>query len=366
VIAAGGTGGHLYPAVALAREFMRQDPKTRVVFVGTERGLETKVLAHEGLDLVKINALPVMGIGLTRSVKGLLSLPRSIRQSLGVLRERRADVVIGIGGYTTPPVLAAAALRRIPCAILEPNAYPGMANRALGPLVDVVFVAFESARRHFRSDRVRVVGTPIRRAFLDRKTVEAPESASKIVLIFGGSQGARAINEAIIDALPRLSSLKHRIKIVHQTGEADIARVRKAYEAAALDAEIQPYLFDMPAVLGQADLVVCRAGAVTLAELTACGKPAILIPLPHAIYQHQERNARFMESAGAVEVLLQDELSGVTLATRIDVLLNDPGRLAKMADSSRRLGRLDAAEVIVQDCRNLVEAKVHTDHDHGP
>jgi UDP-N-acetylglucosamine--N-acetylmuramyl-(pentapeptide) pyrophosphoryl-undecaprenol N-acetylglucosamine transferase len=358
VIAAGGTGGHLYPAVALAREFIRQDPKTSIVFVGTDRGIETKVLAHEGLELVKIDALPVMGIGLARSLKGMLSLPRSVRQSLDVLRARQTDLVIGIGGYTTPPVIAAAALRRIPRVILEPNAYPGMANRALGPLADLVFVAFEAAGRHFRSARVRVVGTPIRRAFLEGAMLERPSPGTKTLLVFGGSQGARAINEAMMEALPKLTSFKGRIKIVHQTGEADASRVSKAYQLSGLDADVLPFLFDMPAVLKRADLVVSRAGAVTVAELTACAKPAILIPLPQAIYQHQERNARFMESAGAVEVLLQGELTGGTLATRIEVLLNDPARLATMAMCSRRLGRLDAADVIVRDCHDLVKVKV--------
>ena len=354
VIAAGGTGGHLYPAIALAREFMRQEPKTDILFVGTQRGIETKVLAHERLDLVKITALPVMGLGLGRSLKGLLSLPRSVWQSLCVLRQRQADLVIGIGGYTTPPVIAAAAMLRVPRVILEPNAYPGMANRALGPMAHRVFVAFESAGRHFNGARVRLVGTPIRRAFLADISRETTTRGRKTLLIFGGSQGARAINDAMIEALPRLAALKDRLTIVHQTGEADAARVAQAYHSSGLVAEVLPFLFDMPCVVHRADLVVARAGAVTVAELTACGKPALLIPLPQAIYQHQERNARLMEAAGAVEVLLQGELTGLTLGSRIEALLSDPARLATMAANSHRLGRRDAAEVIVRDCRDLV------------
>jgi UDP-N-acetylglucosamine--N-acetylmuramyl-(pentapeptide) pyrophosphoryl-undecaprenol N-acetylglucosamine transferase len=359
VIAAGGSGGHLYPAVALAREFLRQEPTTGILFVGTERGIETKVLAHEALELVKIKAAPVMGLGLLRSLKGLLSLPRGIWASAGLLRRRRADLVIGIGGYTSPPVLFAAALRRIPRVILEPNAYPGMANRVLAPLADLIFVAFESARAHFPAARLRLVGTPIRRAFLDPAS-RTTSSGRKTLLIFGGSQGARAINDAMVKALPivdSVTSLKDRLRIVHQTGEADYARVMAAYEEAGLEAQVLPFLFDMPGVLRGADLVVSRAGAVTIAELTACGKPAILIPLPQAIYQHQERNARVLQAAGAAEVLLQAELTGDLLASRIQTLLSDAARLGRMAVASRRLARLDAAEAIVRNCRELLKER---------
>jgi UDP-N-acetylglucosamine--N-acetylmuramyl-(pentapeptide) pyrophosphoryl-undecaprenol N-acetylglucosamine transferase len=354
VIAAGGTGGHLYPAVALAREFLHQDPKAGILFVGTERGIETKVLAHEALELVKINAKPVMGLRPLGSLKGLLSLPRSVWQSLRLLGRYHADLVIGIGGYTAPPVLTAAALRRIPRVILEPNAYPGMANRALAPLAHLIFVAFEAARRHFPSERVKLVGTPLRRAFLE-SSVQQVASGWKTVLIFGGSQGSRAINEAMIQALPHLSSLKGQAHIIHQTGEADHARVKAAYDASGLNAEVLPFLFEMPMALRDADLVICRAGAVTVAELTACGKPAVLIPLPQAIYQHQERNARVLEAAGAAEVLLQDRLTGDLLAGRIRSLLGDAARLTAMGRASRGLARLDAAEAIVRDCVELVK-----------
>jgi UDP-N-acetylglucosamine--N-acetylmuramyl-(pentapeptide) pyrophosphoryl-undecaprenol N-acetylglucosamine transferase len=361
VIAAGGTGGHLYPAVALAREFLRQEPKSEMIFIGTERGIETKVLAHEGLELIKIAALPVMGIGLVRSVRGLLALPRAVWQSAAVLRRRRPDLVIGIGGYSSPPVLVAAALLRIPRVILEPNAYPGMANRASGPLAHRVFLAFESAAPHFSPTRVRLVGTPIRRAFLEARheTVLGSGGAHtrQTLLIFGGSQGAHAINQAVVEALPYLGLHKDRISIIHQTGEKDLASVKTAYETSGLEAQVLPFLFDMPEVLRRASLVVSRAGAVTVAELTACGKPAILVPLPTAIYQHQERNARVMESAGAAEVLLQRELTGTTLAERIDRLLYTAGRLEVMAAASRALGRTDAAEVIVQQCRDLVRRR---------
>lgn len=361
VIAAGGTGGHLYPAIALAREFLRQDPAATILFVGTTRGIEGKVLPHEGFELRTIAARPVMGGGWSKVLAGLWSLPAAVRQSIAILRARRADLAIGIGGYTSPPVLVAAWLLRCPRVILEPNAFPGMANRALGPLVDRVFLAFESAARHFPRAKVRVVGTPIRRAFVESAPAEPagsrPAGGGRTLLIFGGSQGARAINQAVMDALPRLRALQPGLSIIHQTGEADHARVTEAYEAAGVRGQVAPFLFDMPALVHAADLIVARAGAVTIAEITACGKPAILIPLPHAIHQHQLRNAEVLREAGAAVLLPQGELTGARLAETIEEVLRDNTRLHDMGARSRTLGRSDSAEVVVGECRALVGAR---------
>lgn len=355
VIAAGGTGGHLYPAVALAREFLRQDPATRVVFVGTARGIEAKVLAHEGFELVMIAAQPVMGRGFLRAAGALLSLPLGLWQSLSLLRARRATLVLGVGGYTSPPVLLAARLLGLPRAILEPNAYPGMANKVLGPIADVVFVTFREAAGHFAPAKVRVTGMPVRQTFLEPGTGGASATPGRrTLLVFGGSQGARAINEAMIAALPHLAALRGQLAIVHQTGEADHARVTAAYEAAGVPADVVPFLFEMPKALRAADLVVSRAGAMTLAELTVCGKPAILIPLPHAIYQHQAHNARVLAEAGGAVVLPQQELTGARLAQEVTTLLRDPERLRVMGERSRTLGKTDAADTIVRECLKLV------------
>lgn len=364
VIAAGGTGGHLYPAVALAREFLRQDPRTAILFIGTSRELEKKVLTHEGFELKKILAWPVMGIGIRRAAVALLVLPVGLYQSLRILSSRQADLVIGIGGYTSPPVLVAASLLGIRRVILEPNANPGMANKVLAPLADIIFVAFEAAGRSFTRSKVRVVGTPIRRAFLEPGSVvspgspeEAPAAArgiQKTLLVFGGSQGAHAINTAMVAALPHLDTLRTSLSVIHQTGEADYESVKAAYEAAGFKGQVVPFVFDMPRALRSADLVVSRAGAVTVAELTACGKAAVLIPLPHAIYRHQDRNAQVMESGGAAVVLSQESLSGLRLARTIETLLHDPDRLRDMEARSRALGRLDSAETIVRECVALV------------
>jgi UDP-N-acetylglucosamine--N-acetylmuramyl-(pentapeptide) pyrophosphoryl-undecaprenol N-acetylglucosamine transferase len=355
VFAAGGTGGHLYPAVALAREFLRQDPATRVLFVGTARGIEAKVLAHEGFELTMIAAQPVMGHGFLRAAGALLSLPRGLWQSLALLRQRRVSLVLGVGGYTSPPVLLAARLLGLPRAILEPNAYPGMANKVLGPIADAVFVTFRDAARYFPAAKVRVTGMPVRRGFEGPSAEGSADAATlRTLLVFGGSQGARAINDAMIGAMPQWAAMRGQLAIVHQTGETDHARVKAAYERAGVQAEVVPFLFEMPKALRSAELVVSRAGAMTLAELTACGKPAILIPLPHAIYQHQAHNARVLADAGGAVMLPQQELTGGRLAQEVSALLRNPERLRVMGERSREMGRPDAAQAIVRECLQLI------------
>jgi len=356
VIAAGGTGGHLYPAIALAREFVRRDPSVRICFVGTARGIESRVLAHEGFELVLITAKPVMGKGLLDVLRGVLSVPIGIWQSLKILQQRRANLVIGVGGYTSPTMLVAAALKGIARVILEPNAYPGLANKAVAPLAQRIFLAFESAGASFDKQKVRVVGTPIRQEFLvqSNKHSVSTQPKGQHLLIFGGSQGAKAINSTVLEGLALLSERLPGLTITHQTGEADLERVTAAYRARSIPANVVPFLYDMSAVLRTADLVVARAGAMTIAELTACGKAALLIPLPTAIYDHQMKNARAMEAAGGAIVLPQAGLSGVQLVEQIVAILSNPTRLSAMQNKSLEMRRIDAGEVIVNECYALM------------
>jgi len=354
VIAAGGTGGHLYPAVALAREFLRRDPATKVLFVGTARGLESNVLAHEGFDLALISAKPVMGKGPWGAVTGLCAMPVSLWQCLKILRTRRADLVVGVGGYTSPMMLLAAALTGVARVILEPNANPGLANKAVGPFAQRVFLAFESAADSFNRSKVRVVGTPIRKAFLEGIQQSREEAGPPHLLIFGGSQGAKAINAAVLEGLSELMAQLPQLKVTHQTGESDHARVVEAYRRAGIAAQVTPFLYDMPAALREADLVVARAGAMTVAELTACGKPAVLIPLPSAIYDHQTKNAKVMEAAGAAVLLPQSALTGSVLTRTVATMLKEPERLRVMGQASLSMRRIDAAEVIVRECYALM------------
>lgn len=368
VIAAGGTGGHLYPAVALAREFLRRDPRIDIVFIGTTRGIESKILAHEGFELECLNAKPVMGKSWVEAVQGLLSLPPAVWRSLAILRRRRADLVIGVGGYTSPAMLLAAFLSGTPRVILEPNACPGMANKAVGPVAQRVFLAFESAAGSFDAKKVRVVGTPIRREFLvrDRPAAGPPDpTGRRRLLVFGGSQGAKAINSAVIEALPAFKAMRPGLIVTHQTGEPDYARVSTAYREAGVEAEVVPFLYDMPSALRAAELVVARAGAMTVAELTASGAPAILIPLPTAIYDHQSRNAEVMERAGAAVIIPQRELTGASLADAVAAILGDEKRLRAMSERSAAMRRVDAAETIVRECYALMEGRDETDRPCG-
>jgi UDP-N-acetylglucosamine--N-acetylmuramyl-(pentapeptide) pyrophosphoryl-undecaprenol N-acetylglucosamine transferase len=357
VIAAGGTGGHLYPAVALARAFLEKDPATTILFVGTARGLESKVLAHEGFELVLISARPVMGKGMIEAARGLISLPLSLWQCLRIVKGRRANLVIGVGGYTSPMMVLAAALTGIARVILEPNAYPGMANKAVGSFAQRVFLSFESAASSFDRRKIRIVGTPIRKEFVEQLSqggAATPTAGPQRLLIFGGSQGARAINSAVVEGLPELMKRHPQLSVIHQTGEADHGRVAEAYRRAGLSAQVTPFLYDMPSALRSADLVVARAGAMTVAELTASGKPAILIPLPQAIYNHQMHNAKVMEAAGAAVVLPQTELTGARLTDAIVRILEDPERLRTMSDCSRGMRRIGAADAIVRECYALI------------
>jgi UDP-N-acetylglucosamine--N-acetylmuramyl-(pentapeptide) pyrophosphoryl-undecaprenol N-acetylglucosamine transferase len=366
IIAAGGTGGHLYPGVAIAREFERQLETAKIIFVGTKRGLETKVLPREGYELVTMKARGIMGKGPIGGIVGLAVTPLGLAQCLSLCRARRPDLVIGIGGYTSPPLIAAATLLGIKRVLLEPNAYPGMANRLLSPLAHLVFVSFAEALPFFDARRTRVVGTPIRRGFLDMmpsaEVIPADVTRSgPLLLILGGSQGARSINRAVTGAFPILAQSHPGLRIIHQTGERDLEEVTAVYRAAVqtlgssvAEPEVTAFLFDVPRALKQADLIIGRSGATTVAEITACGKPGILIPFPHAIHGHQERNARVLEHAGAAQVILDQTLSGNVLAHAVSALIDDPPRLAEMGRHSRSLGRPDAADRIVCACRELV------------
>ena len=362
IIAAGGTGGHLYPGVALAREFERQMPGSEAIFVGTTRGLETKVVPKEGFELITIAARGVMGKGTGGAVQGLAMVPLGVAQCLAVCRKRRPDLAIGVGGYTSPPLILAAFLLGIKRVIVEPNVHPGVANRALSPIANLVFVSFADTAPYFGSAKTRIVGTPIRREFLEAPILPGggnAEARGLTVLVLGGSQGARSINRAMVVALPALIAAHPGWRVIHQTGERDYEDVASAYRAigaGGVSAEVVPFLYDMPRVFRQADLIVSRSGATTVAEITACGKPAILIPFPHAVHGHQERNARVLERAGAAQVIVDARLSGDVLANAISARLARPDRLREMERRSKALGQADAAQQVVAACRELVGA----------
>ena len=353
VIAAGGTGGHFYPALALAEEFHRQAADTSVTLVGTGRALEQTMLADAPWRMETLRVEGVVGRGMWSSIKALLLIPGAVWQCLRVLRAAKADLVVGTGGYTSPPVVLAASLLGIPRAVVELNAIPGIANRVLGPLANRIFVSFERAKPYFRAGKVCVVGTPLRRAFV----ATSPSLGSGRVdtlLVCGGSQGAKAMNSIVLEAVESSSLIRGRVKVIHQSGANDFDRVSQAYRTMNVKAEVVPFIEDMSRTLRRADLVICRCGALTLSEIAACAKPSILIPFPQATHNHQESNARVVEQAGAGIVLLQPTLTGARLAEEIEGLLHDPDRVRHMAEQSLRLRRTKSAESMVHECYRLL------------
>jgi UDP-N-acetylglucosamine--N-acetylmuramyl-(pentapeptide) pyrophosphoryl-undecaprenol N-acetylglucosamine transferase len=347
LIAAGGTGGHIYPGIAVANEVMRRDAKSEVEFVGTARGLETRLVPKAGFKLSLIESAGLKNVGLAARLRGLLVLPKSFFAARRVIREFKPDVVVGAGGYVSGPVLLMAALMRIPTLVMESNALPGFTNRRLARFVDKAAVTFEAALPYFRGKGI-VTGNPVRREFFDIPPKKRDATRFSL-LVFGGSQGARAINESMLAALPHLEAERDVLKITHQTGEADFDKVSAGYHAAGWNqhADVRRYIDDMVAEFARADLIISRAGATTSAELVAAGKAAIMIPFPQAADDHQRKNAEALRTAGAARMILQKDLTGERLAKEIATLVNAPDELTKMEEQSRKLARDDAAAVTV-------------------
>jgi len=339
LIAAGGTGGHLFPGIAVADELVRRDPATRVVFAGTARGLETRLVPRAGYALELLPILPLNGIGLARLLKGLALLPWGLARAAALVLRLRPAAVLGVGGYAGGPVTLLAALLGVRAIVLEPNAKPGFTNRVLRPFARAAACAYEQARASFGSKGV-LTGNPVRGGFaaLPRKQHREPLT----LLAFGGSQGSRVLNEALVSALPRLPPAS-RLRLVHQTGPAQCDRVAKAYADAGREAEVVPFIDDMEQRFAAADLVLSRSGATTCAELTVAGKAAVLVPFAQATDDHQRTNALALASAGAAVVLDERELSGERLAAAVTALVDTPERITAMEDAARGLGRPDAA-----------------------
>jgi UDP-N-acetylglucosamine--N-acetylmuramyl-(pentapeptide) pyrophosphoryl-undecaprenol N-acetylglucosamine transferase len=359
VIAGGGTGGHVFPGVAIARELVARRPDAAVTFAGTERGLESSVVPREGFQLDVLRSVGLKGRSPLAMLRGLTILPLSALDAWRILSRRRPALVIGVGGYSSGPVVLIAALRRIPTMVAEQNALPGFTNRVLSHLVSAGAVTFESTLSFF-GRRGFVAGNPVRPEFFDtnREASSIAHRTSGVgptrILIFGGSQGAHAINVAMVEAAPRLAAAGG-VDITHQTGERDLELVRRGYEKQGLSARVEPFLFDMDREMTRADVLVCRAGATTIAEVAAIGRPAVLIPLPTAADNHQLRNAEVLARAGAAELIEQKDLTGASLAERLLALARDGGRRAAMAEAIRTFARPDAAKVIVDRALQLME-----------
>lgn len=340
MIAGGGTGGHVFPALAVADEFRRRNPANEVLFVGTERGLEATVVPAAGYPLRCLPAGGVKGLSLGAKLRSLSLLPGALWGSRRLLGEFRPNAVFGVGGYASGATMLAAALSGWPTVLFEPNAEPGLANRLLAPFVQGAAVAHQQSAARFGRKAV-LTGSPARAEFF-----QVPPKTHRpafTLLIFGGSRGALPLNQAVVDALDGLRASGLPLAFIHQTGERDLEAVRVAYARRGIKAEVLSFIHDMPARLAVADLVICRAGASTVAELCAAGRAALLVPFPQATDQHQLRNADALVRVGAARLLEQSALSGERLAAEVVSLLQQPERLAEIEAAAQSLARPDAA-----------------------
>jgi UDP-N-acetylglucosamine--N-acetylmuramyl-(pentapeptide) pyrophosphoryl-undecaprenol N-acetylglucosamine transferase len=353
VFAGGGTGGHLYPALAVAEE-LRKRPGMSIEFVGARRGVEARLVPEAGYPLRLLRLSGLKGRSAIGSIVSIVAAILAACRCLGWWLSSRPDLVIGVGGYASGPAVLAARILRVKTMVMEQNHYPGATNRALAPRVDRVCVPSESALRRL-SGRCVITGNPVRAEFF---AIGDPPGGERLsLLIFGGSRGARSINQAMMAALPRLARMKPVPTIVHQCGIDDMSDVETAYRDYPGPNEVRSFLSDMPDRLAAADLVVCRAGASTLSELAAAGRPAILIPYPHAADDHQRHNAEAVEQIGAATIILDPELTGERLADDLVQLTNDPGRRKTMARAARTLAMPDAAKKITDVALELVSGE---------
>jgi UDP-N-acetylglucosamine--N-acetylmuramyl-(pentapeptide) pyrophosphoryl-undecaprenol N-acetylglucosamine transferase len=357
VIAGGGTGGHLFPGLAIAEAFVEREKGNEVLFIGTEKGIEAKVLPGGKFPLRTIRVRPIQGKSLMEKVKAVWRLPMALSEACSILKEFQPQLVLGVGGYASGPALLAAFFLGMKRAIQEQNVMPGMTNRILKWFSQQIFVSFDEARKYFPEKKVLVTGNPIRKEFFAALSAGKEERKKKdrfTLLLFGGSAGARRINRAMIEALDDLQGIKSSLKIIHQTGKEDFDFVSEAYRRKGFEALVKPFFEDLPVYYRMADLVVCRSGAGTVAELAVCGKAALLVPYPYAAHQHQWINAKKLVDLGAARMILDQELNGRIIAQTLFYLRDHPEERAKMEGAIQRLARPRAAEEIVDHCYALV------------
>lgn len=356
LVTGGGTGGHLFPAIAAAEAMTRRFPKTQVLFVGTGRRIDSSSLARYGFMSKTIHCQGLKGKGVLARLKALLLLPVSLGEALWHILCFRPHLVFGVGGYVTGPVVAAARMVGCPAIIHEQNSIPGLANRKLGALTTRICLSLPGSEAYFPVGKTVLTGNPVRQQILELASSQGTNSEGCVrLLILGGSLGAHRVNELVVEALTQHRELfPATIEVIHQTGPADEEMVRSAYNRAGLKAEVAAFFADMAGVYSRSDLLISRAGATTLAEIAVLGKPALLIPYPYAADAHQDRNGRYYEQSGGARVLVEKELSGEKLASELAALVADPGRRQSMAAAMRSMGQPDAAERIVDNCLEVM------------
>jgi UDP-N-acetylglucosamine--N-acetylmuramyl-(pentapeptide) pyrophosphoryl-undecaprenol N-acetylglucosamine transferase len=348
IIAGGGTGGHLFPGIAVAEEFLAQGAGNEVLFVGTNHGIEARLLPKLGYRLELISASGMKGMGTFKKFLSAGRLLYGYAQSRKILKEFRPDLVLGVGGYASAPLVLAARGMGIRRFIHEQNAAPGITNKILGRIANGIFISMPESASFFPKKITMMTGNPIRKEILwgfQERVRSVGDTFS--LLVFGGSAGAQSVNTALLESLPHLEGVRTRLRITHQTGEKDLERVREGYRALGFQAQVTSFIDNMSAAYGAADLVICRAGATTIAEVTACGKGCIFIPYPYAADDHQRKNAESLLKRGAGFMILEEDLSGEALAGKIQELMEHPERLAEVERNARKLAQLDAAQAIV-------------------
>jgi UDP-N-acetylglucosamine--N-acetylmuramyl-(pentapeptide) pyrophosphoryl-undecaprenol N-acetylglucosamine transferase len=360
IIAGGGTGGHVFPGLAIAEEFKNRNERTEVIFVGTEYGIEARVIPREGYTIKFLRAEGIVGVSVLKKIRAIIKMFLSVIDSYRIIRTVRPDIVIGVGGYASGAIVFISSLMSIPTMILEQNSIPGLTNKILGKFVNAICTTYQESISFFPKAKTFLTGNPIRIHILKGDT----DSGYKLfsldkdlftVFIFGGSSGARSINITVIDALNYLYDLKDKIQFLHQTGISDYEKTRELYRKYGFKGTITPFIYQMGEAYAVADLVISRAGATTLAELTALGKPALLIPYPYAAGHHQEMNARKLFEMGAARMILNSKLKGESLAQNIKELYMHETLRAEMQRNSRALGRPDAGAKAVDIAMSLIK-----------
>ncbi len=355
IIAGGGTGGHLFPGIAVAKEISKRFHGSNILFVTAGRDLETRILKRAGFSQESIAVEGIKGKGVLGSIRSLFKLPLSLFQSLAVIKRFSPDIILGVGGYSSGPLCLSGRLKKVPVVIHEQNSYPGLTNRFLCRIADRVFISFEESRDFFSSGKLILTGNPVRHEFTEGHVAPEVKGRDFTIFITGGSQGAMAVNTVFIESLEILNKRGLRPAVIHHTGNYDYDRIVNAYKERGLEGELTPFIEDMADAYNRADIFIGRGGAGTIFELAATGTPSILIPLPNSANRHQELNARALVNAGGGEVYIQDTLTGEVLADRLAEYMNNRSLLVTMAENVRKVAKTDAAEKIVDEMFSLVK-----------
>ncbi len=363
IVTGGGTGGHLFPGISLAQAMMLADPGCEVLFIGTERKIDKTALSNLGFATRSIKSQGIKGKSFFAVLKALLQQPLALWEAAGIIRKFKPDLVFGVGGYVTGPVILAARLLGVTTCIHEQNSIPGLANKMLGYIANKIFVSLPGSEKYFPANKTILSGNPVRNTILKVSRESKPESGqeSSTLLILGGSQGARRLNSLMLEAAENiLSKLSPPPLIIHQTGGHDKDHVQRKYVELGLNARVQDFFSDMAEIYSQADLIISRAGATTIAELTVFHKPVILIPFPFAADNHQEINGQYLVEAGAGLMFRQADLTGDKLGIKIKQVLEDKKLLAEMAENSGKIARPEATDTIINVCMELLKNRLDT------